>query len=68
MIERNLHYFSLLFQLNIVTFVKDYQAETHCLPKELLCQANDLPEPQAHEALVHIYFKDSRAIVAFCVP
>jgi len=67
-IERNLYYFSLLFQLNIVTFVKDYQAETHCLSKELLRQVNNFPEPQAHEALVQIYFKDSHAIVAFCVP
>jgi len=51
-----------------VTFVKDYQAETHCLSKELLRQVNNFPEPQAHEALVQIYFKDSHAIVAFCVP
>jgi len=51
-----------------MTFVKDYQAETHCLSKELLRQVNNLPEPQAHKTLVHVYFKDSRAIGAFCVP
>ena len=68
MIECNLHYFSPLFQLNIATFVKDCQAETHCLSEELSRQKNNLPKPQAHEAFIHIYFKESRTIIAFCVP